>query len=146
MMKFEIIQDQSLFDVECAEILKRAMRHAFGATRPEVCETVDALSVFASRGRQRLVARTTEGIVGFLDYLDTQISFLMVDPAHHRHGVGSRLAGEAITAIGERAWLLCSKDNTGALAFYKHKGFRICGERRGRMFGGLFDNHVLVRG
>lgn len=50
---------------------------------------------------------------------------LYLDPGWQRRGIGSRLLGDAIAALGPRISLFCIARNAGARCFYQAHGFRI---------------------
>jgi GNAT superfamily N-acetyltransferase len=75
------------------------------------------------------------------------IAVLFTDPAWAGKGVGSglfRVATEAATANGGRACLDCLDTNTGALEFYKRRGWEIIGEWDAPWVPGLELNVYLM--
>ncbi|MEM9090641.1 MAG: GNAT family N-acetyltransferase [Cyanobacteria bacterium P01_F01_bin.53] len=71
------------------------------------------------------VACEHDKVVGFVCIEPPELSWLYVSPEHHRQGVGKQLVESVLPKLGEDAFLTTSLENTGAIAFYQHMGFRI---------------------
>lgn len=79
-----------------------------------------------------LVASVDGQVVGFVAWRDRgewdgsgYLSWLYVDPAHHRRGIGELLLRRAVEALGDQAWTLTPQDNEPAIRLYQRHGFRI---------------------
>jgi ribosomal protein S18 acetylase RimI-like enzyme len=77
------------------------------------------------------VACVGEQIVGFVAWRERgewqgsgYLSWLYVDPALQRRGIGERLLTEAMAALGEQAWTLTGQENTPALTLYQKHGLQ----------------------
>ena len=66
-------------------------------------------------------------ILGFVsvELENAYISWLYVDPAHYRRGIGRLLLRHALTAAGPHAWTHTLGGNTAALALYQREGFEV---------------------
>jgi len=96
------------------------------AFRP-MAEVAEADEFFDS---QTLVATSEHGeIVGFVSWNADKVTWLYVDPAHHRRGIGRALLAEAIARIGPQAWTNCVGGNAAALALYQSAGMELVFER-----------------
>lgn len=78
------------------------------------------------------VASIDNHVVGFVAWRDRgewtgsgYLSWLYVDPAHHRRGIGERLLGRAMEALGHQTWTLTSQGNKPAIRLYQRYGMRI---------------------
>jgi putative acetyltransferase len=76
------------------------------------------------------VAEYAAGPVGYIGYGQDDrhgpmVLHLYLDPAWQRRGIGSRLLGDAMAALGPRIGLFCIARNAGARYFYEAHGFRI---------------------
>jgi putative acetyltransferase len=94
-------------------------------------------------GLEHLLCVRSEGggVVGFIGVADGKIEALFVHPSWHRVGVGRRLAGHAIDALGART-VDVNEQNEQAVAFYLRLGFRVEGrsevDRMGKPFPLLY--------
>jgi len=86
------------------------------------------------------VACVSEQVVGFVAWRERgewqgsgYLSWLYVDPAHQRRGIGERLLTEALAALGEQAWTLTEQSNTPALALYQKHGMQIVRHHEGQV-------------
>ncbi|MDJ0769742.1 MAG: GNAT family N-acetyltransferase [Ilumatobacter sp.] len=75
-------------------------------------------------------------VVGFVGWRERgewrdsgYLSWLYVDPAHHRRGIGDRLLNAAMAALGEQAWTLAKLGNDPAVNLYRRYGMRIVTSR-----------------
>jgi ribosomal protein S18 acetylase RimI-like enzyme len=89
-----------------------------------------------------LVACSDGQVVGFVAWRDRgewresgYLSWLYVDPAHHRRGIGERLLRSAMEALGEQAWTLAKQGNDPAIRLYTRHGMQIVRERRADALG-----------
>ena len=63
------------------------------------------------------------------------LSWLYVDPAFHRRGIGDRLLTEAMAALGEQAWTLTKQGNDPAVSLYRKHGMQIVKSRPADTWG-----------
>src|ERR1051325_8304070 len=102
-----------------------------------------SLSLFLSElslrhSRTYVVARVDGVVVGYAGLMytgdDAHITTIAVDPAWHRHKIGSRLmlhlAREARTRAAANLTLEVRVSNTGAQAMYRQFGFEPAGIRK----------------
>lgn len=78
------------------------------------------------------VACKRSKIVGFVAWRDRgewqgsgYLSWLYVDPACHRQGIGARLLSEAWPHLGAEAWTLAKPGNNPAISLYRKFGMQI---------------------
>ncbi len=83
-----------------------------------------------------VVAVVDDRLAGFAGWRDRgewrgsgYLSWLYVDPAHHRRGIGDRLMATAMSALGDQAWLLVKEGNDPAIRLYRRHGLRIVRSR-----------------
>lgn len=76
---------------------------------------------------QTLVACAADdgGVVGFVSFAGSYLSWLYVDPAHHRRGVARKLLRAALAQIGPDAWTNARGGNDAAIRLYLGEGFRV---------------------
>ncbi len=79
-----------------------------------------------------MVAVVEDEVVGFVAWRDRgewvdsgYLSWLYVDPAHHRRGIGDRLLGTATESLGDQMWTLAKQGNEPAVNLYRAHGMRI---------------------
>ncbi|MCA1296863.1 GNAT family N-acetyltransferase [Stappia indica] len=85
------------------------------------------------------VATISQRPVGFIGLLDSFIGGLFVDPAEQRGGIGRALVAHGL-GLKQELTLEVYAQNTEAVAFYRHLGFREV-SRRPRDDNGLpFEN------
>ena len=79
-----------------------------------------------------LVACLHDDVVGFVAWRDRgewresgYLSWLYVDPAYHRRGIGECLMRRAMEALGDQAWTLAKHGNDPAIRLYKRHGMQI---------------------
>jgi ribosomal protein S18 acetylase RimI-like enzyme len=89
-----------------------------------------------------LVATAEGKVVGFVAWRDQgewrdsgYLSWLYVDPAYHRRGIGDRLLGRAMEALGAQAWTLAKQGNEPAVNLYRKHGMRIVKSRHAQTGG-----------
>jgi ribosomal protein S18 acetylase RimI-like enzyme len=93
---------------------------------------------------------TTDGdrVVGFVAVHDDEITWLYVDPARHRQGIGRALLSHAVNRCGPAARIETLAGNEPALALYLSEGFEVVETRAGRLTGNerfAATGHLLVR-
>ncbi len=64
-------------------------------------------------------------VVGFVSWNDDYLTWLYVDPAHHRQGIGRGLLEAALPRIGPDAWTNTIPENLPALALYQAVGMEL---------------------
>lgn len=77
---------------------------------------------------QTLVACDGGRVVGFVSFEGAYITWLYVDPAYHRQGVGRQLLRHAMTSCGPDAWTNTLAGNVAARRLYECEGFRVARE------------------
>lgn len=89
-----------------------------------------------------MVACVDGRVVGFVAWRDRgewrdsgYLSWLYVDPAYHRRGIGDRLMAEAMAALGDQAWTLAKQGNAPALNLYQKHGMQIVKSRPSAAWG-----------
>jgi ribosomal protein S18 acetylase RimI-like enzyme len=77
-----------------------------------------------------------EGVVGFVAVAAGELTWLYVDPAWYRRGVGRQLLRHALAADGSES-VECTvlEGNAGALALYASEGFVVSETKSGRLAG-----------
>ncbi len=89
-------------------------------------EFFDSETLVACRGRD---------VVGFVSWHGAYVTWLYVDPAHHRSGVGRMLMEAAVQRIGPHAWLNTMVGNQPAVGLYQTMGMEIVKEWSGTCDG-----------
>ena len=81
-------------------------------------------------------------VVGFVAWRDRgewresgYLSWLYVDPAYHRRGIGDRLMTEAMSALTDQAWTLARQGNDPAIRLYQKHGMEIVKSRPAQTWG-----------
>lgn len=89
-----------------------------------------------------LVACVDGEVVGFVAWREHgewresgYLSFLYVDPAQQRRGIGDRLLTGAMAALGEQAWTLAKAGNDPAVDLYLAHGMEIVKSRSAGTLG-----------
>ena len=80
-----------------------------------------------------LIATKNDAAVGFIAWADGQLVDLAVDPLVTRRGIGGALLREATSALladGNDALVWVLEDNSSAIAFYVHHGWKFTGSSR----------------
>jgi ribosomal-protein-alanine N-acetyltransferase len=128
------------------EIIPMRRRHLRGVTRIEaqVYPRPWSHSLFVSElalrsTRAYFVAKVGRDVVGYaglmMSVTDGHVTTIAVDPAWHRHGIGTRLllalAREAIARDATALTLEVRLSNKGAQEMYKRFGFAPVGVRKG---------------
>jgi ribosomal protein S18 acetylase RimI-like enzyme len=74
--------------------------------------------------------------VGFVAWRDGgYLSWLYVDPKHHRCGIGNRLLEEAMSFLGPQAWTLVKVGNDAAISLYQKHGMEVVRSRPADTWG-----------
>ncbi|MEI7030312.1 N-acetyltransferase [Streptomyces pratensis] len=75
-------------------------------------------------------------VAGFAAYADAELTWLYVDPARYRQGIGRALLGHALEAADSAA-VACTvlAGNDGARALYESAGFVVVETRTGKLAG-----------
>jgi ribosomal protein S18 acetylase RimI-like enzyme len=81
------------------------------------------------------VAERDGAVVGFVALDDDEVTWLYVDPAHYRRGIGRALLRHAVAAAGQRVETTVLAGNDGALALYLSEGFTIAETKTGSLVG-----------
>ena len=81
-------------------------------------------------------------VVGFVAWRDRgewqgsgYLSWLYVDPAHHRRGIGDQLLTRAMASLGREAWTLTKFGNDPAIHLYQKHGMEIVKSRPAESWG-----------
>ena len=94
------------------------------------------------------VAETEGTVTGFVALDGDEITWLYVDPAHYRRGVGRALLRHAVAHAGDRAEVTVLDGNPAALALYLGEGFEILETRTGPLVGNerfTATGHIMER-
>jgi GNAT superfamily N-acetyltransferase len=102
-----------------------------GAFRP-MTEAAEGDEFFVS---ETLVACIGEAVIGFVSWNGDLITWLYVDPAQQRRGIGRLLLGAAIGRIGPEAWTGMLANNAPALALYLQAGLEVVFTRPSKVEG-----------
>lgn len=81
------------------------------------------------------VAETDGEVAGFVALDDDEVTWLYVDPARYRQGIGRALLRHAVAAAGERVEVTVLEGNPAALALYRGEGFVVVQTRTGALVG-----------
>jgi ribosomal protein S18 acetylase RimI-like enzyme len=95
----------------------------------------DAGLLQSFHGSHLFVAWEDDQIIGYIGYRQDFISFLFVDTAHYRKGIGTQLLAHVLPLMGNKAWLLVAKTNRPAIALYQKFGFTVAEEFTGKYNG-----------
>lgn len=82
-----------------------------------------------------LVAEVDGQVVGFAGYTDDEVTWLYVDPARFRQGIGRALVDAVLRAAGKPLALDVLTGNSAALALYLSAGFTIVETISGKLAG-----------
>lgn len=77
---------------------------------------------------EQFVAEVDGEIVGFMAIDGDELTWLYVNPDHHRRGIGQRLVEFALPKLGPDGYLIAVKGNLNGTNFYKKMGFRVVAE------------------
>ncbi len=92
------------------------------------------------------VAEVAGQVAGFVALDGDEVTWLYVDPAHYRQGIGRALLRHAVDAGGREVTVLDGNDS--ALALYRAEGFELLETRSGRLSGNeafAATGHILRR-
>jgi ribosomal protein S18 acetylase RimI-like enzyme len=81
------------------------------------------------------VATRADQVVGFVALRDDEITWLYVDPAQHRQGIGRALFAHAVSRCGPGVCVEALAGNEPALALYRAAGFDVTETSTGRLAG-----------
>lgn len=90
---------------------------------------------------QTLVACLAEEVVGFASWNGPYISWLYVDPAVQRSGIGRQLLQAALQGAGDQAWTNMLAGNDAALSLYLKAGMEVVWTRPSECDG--FPCHAM---
>lgn len=82
-----------------------------------------------------LVAEIDGAVVGFAGYTDDEVTWLYVDPARFRLGIGRALLNAVLREAGKPLELDVLTGNAAALALYLSAGFKIVETISGKLAG-----------
>ncbi|GGQ55834.1 GNAT family N-acetyltransferase [Couchioplanes azureus] len=95
------------------------------------------------------VAEDGGTVAGFVAHDDAEITWLYVDPARYRRGIGRALLRHAMAACdAERIEVTVLAGNAAGLALYRAEGFEITETRTGPMVGNesfTATGHIMHR-
>lgn len=94
------------------------------------------------------VADDSGSVVGFVAVSDDEISWLYVDPARYRQGIGRKLVRHAVSRCGGAATVEVLAGNIAAIRLYQGEGFAIRETRQGKLTGNeqfAATGHIMVR-
>nr|WP_212989281.1 GNAT family N-acetyltransferase [Actinoplanes auranticolor] len=97
---------------------------------------------------QLWVAETDAGVTGFVALDGDEITWLYVDPAHYRRGIGRALLRHALAHTGDHAEVTVLDGNPPALALYRSEGFVVQETRTGPLVGNerfTATGHIMRR-
>jgi ribosomal protein S18 acetylase RimI-like enzyme len=89
---------------------------------PLAADAADAASFARSL---KFVACVEEQVVGFVGVDGTYLSWLYVDPAWYRRGIGRQLLRLGVQHIGPQAWTVSLAGNVAARTLYESEGFQV---------------------
>ncbi len=81
-----------------------------------------------------LVAEVDGEVAGFAGFTDEEVTWLYVDPARYRQGIGRALLDAVLHAAGKPS-LDVLVGNTAALSLYQSAGFKIIDTISGKLAG-----------
>jgi ribosomal protein S18 acetylase RimI-like enzyme len=84
---------------------------------------------------QLMVAEDQGQVLGFVAFADGELTWLYVDPASYRQGVGRLLLRHAIEACGGQVSTEVLVGNDAALSLYLSEGFQVIKRVDGRLTG-----------
>jgi GNAT superfamily N-acetyltransferase len=94
------------------------------------------------------VAEEGGEVTGFVALDDDEVTWLYVDPAHYRRGIGRALLRHAVAHAGDRAEVTVLDGNPAALALYLSEGFVVQETRTGPLVGNesfTVTGHIMER-
>ena len=116
------------------EVARRAFLSAFGVTAPfpliqQWARNDREASSYLRDWAHMFVQERGGVIAGLVQPTVDEIDGLWVHPEFQRQGIGSQLLQFGEQTIRDRgfgrSWLTCSSFNTGALEFYRRRGYRV---------------------
>jgi GNAT superfamily N-acetyltransferase len=94
------------------------------------------------------VAEVDGNVAGFVALDDDEVTWLYVDPARYRQGIGRALLRHALAAAGPRVEVTVLDGNPAALALYLSEGFTITETKTGPLVGNetfTATGHIMHR-
>jgi ribosomal protein S18 acetylase RimI-like enzyme len=94
------------------------------------------------------VAETDGRVTGFVALDGDEVTWLYIDPAHYRQGIGRALLRHAVARAGDRAEVTVLDGNPAALALYRSEGFVVRETRTGPLVGNerfTVTGHIMER-
>ncbi|KQV50991.1 MULTISPECIES: GNAT family N-acetyltransferase [unclassified Duganella] len=82
-----------------------------------------------------LVAEIDSEVVGFAGFTEDEVTWLYVDPARYRQGIGRALVEAVLRGSGKPLSLDVLAGNAAALALYQSAGFKIVETISGKLAG-----------
>lgn len=82
-----------------------------------------------------LVAEVDGEVAGFAGFMYDEVTWLYVEPARYRQGIGRALLGAVLRAAGKSLSLDVLVGNAAALALYQSAGFKIIDTISGKLAG-----------
>ncbi|WP_426168886.1 GNAT family N-acetyltransferase [Pseudoduganella sp. R-34] len=82
-----------------------------------------------------LVAEIAGEVAGFAGFTEDEVTWLYVDPARYRQGIGRALLDAVLRESGRALSLDVLVGNTAALALYQSAGFKIVDTISGKLAG-----------
>ncbi len=64
-----------------------------------------------------------EEVVGFIGVRAEEITWMFVDPDHHRRGIGAKLVAHVRPQLEPNGYVLCAQENAAGFRFYQAVGF-----------------------
>jgi ribosomal protein S18 acetylase RimI-like enzyme len=115
----------------------RPQELAAGGVDPRAFRTMEAAAeedeFFVS---ETLVARLGGGtVVGFVSWNGAYLTWLYIEPAYQRRGIGRRLLAEALVRIGPEAWTTLIDGNEPARSLYRAVGMDVVSTKAGHIEG-----------
>ncbi len=109
-------------------------------------QTADAEGLFS--GQLWVADDEADGVVGFVALENDEVTWLYVDPARYRRGIGRVLLRHALAAAGPRVEVSVLDGNSAALELYRSAGFVVRETKIGKLEGNTaFDatGHLMER-
>jgi ribosomal protein S18 acetylase RimI-like enzyme len=94
------------------------------------------------------VAEVDGVVAGFVALDDDEVTWLYVDPARYRRGIGRALLRHAVASAGPRVEVTVLDGNPAALALYLSEGFAITETKTGALVGNeafTATGHIMHR-
>ncbi len=96
-------------------------------------------------GEGHFVALIDDLVVGFVSFEKDEITWLYVDPAYYRKGVGRSLLRFAIEKFENEVVVEVLSGNQPAIQLYLNEGFQVIERRKGKLEGNeTYDAEGLI--